>query len=316
MLAQANLRRSLGIAEQIGEASIMSVALGNLGMLSARIGDLTEAEFYYNQALQLAVQIHDPVYSSLWNGYMAVPSQDQGKLDEAKSSILKSLTIGRKNGSSFCIGFALIRLGHLRINQAIGIQERTGHNSGLTNQHNLSSIKLLYRARSSLLRGLTLEGLEAEIRTEGQLALAHVAFLLGEIDKAQQQVQMTIEEAQRHEQTWLLACALRLMGSIFSAREQFAKADAYFTHSLETLRECGMHLEEARTLHSYGESLLQRAHKDNHSDSYMQGLRYLQEARSIFDRCHAVLDLELVDRVLEAHATLATASKETRAGQQ
>src|SRR5712691_2261225 len=102
MLAQSALRRSLGIAERIGHIAIMSADFGNLGMLSARLGDLREAEVYYKRALQLAEQIHDPVYTSLWNSYLALPLQAQGKLDEAMLSIQKSLTIGRTKRIPLC----------------------------------------------------------------------------------------------------------------------------------------------------------------------------------------------------------------------
>src|SRR5260370_7767389 len=63
--AQAALRRSLNIAEQVGDASIMSLAFGNLGMLSARFGDLAEAEAYFKPPLTLANQSHDPPPTSL-----------------------------------------------------------------------------------------------------------------------------------------------------------------------------------------------------------------------------------------------------------
>src|SRR5712692_8466982 len=127
--AQSALRRSLGIAERIGHLSIMSVAFGNLGMLLDRLGDLEEAEIYYERALELAEKIHDPAYTSLCNGYLAVPLQAQGKLDEAKLSIQKSLAIGRTKRIPFCVGFALITLGHLRINQAIHEYESNHYSS-------------------------------------------------------------------------------------------------------------------------------------------------------------------------------------------
>ena len=61
ILAQAVLRRSLSIAELIGDASIMSVAFGNLGILAARLGDLPEAEAYFKRAIILAERVNDHV---------------------------------------------------------------------------------------------------------------------------------------------------------------------------------------------------------------------------------------------------------------
>jgi tetratricopeptide (TPR) repeat protein len=272
-------------------------------MLSTRLGDLTEAEVNYKRALQLAEQIHEPVYISLWNSYLANSLQAQGKLDEAKPFILNSLKIARTKHITFCIGFALITLGQFHIAQATSI---FGIQNSEKKSNRLSSQQLLERARDSLLRGLALEGLEAETRTEGQLALAQASFLLGEISAAQQQAQQAIDEAHHYEQTWLLACGQRLMGNILSSQRLYDSADTYFTQALETLQRCEMRLEEARTLRSFGESLLERAHlsKVINNEYYDQGLPHLREARKIFEQCNAVLDLDLVDRLLEVEGHL------------
>src|SRR5207245_2118163 len=100
--------------------------------------------------------------------------------------------------------------------QAIAGQEKDSDSPGTVKQGDASYARLLKLARTALRRALALEGLEAETRTEGQLALARASFLLGEMDTAQQQAVQTMEEARRLEQTWLLACARRLMGEILS----------------------------------------------------------------------------------------------------
>jgi tetratricopeptide (TPR) repeat protein len=300
-LAQATLRRSLSISEQIGDPPIMSTAISNLGILTIRLGDLSEAESYFQRGLSLAEQVNDLVYTSLVNGYLATVMLEQGDLDGARIYLRKALLLGRSTNFAPCIGFSLVVLGRLRITQ------------GMTNH--TSYRHFYHRARLSLKRALSLEGLEAETRTEGRLAISEASFLLGEIDTAYQQSQEVLEEAGRYEQTWLLACAQRLIGSILSTKEQYEQADSNYTQALDILRKRRMRLEEARTLHSYGESLLQRANYDEHPDRYTEGLRYLQEARNIFEQCHAALDLKLVERTLEAYAVPAMASKETRTGQ-
>jgi tetratricopeptide (TPR) repeat protein len=282
------LRRSLSIAERIGHVSIMSVAYGNLGMLSARLGDLPEAEICYNRALALAEQVDDPVYRSLWQAYLAPVLQDQGKMNEAKLSLRQALTIGRAMNITPCIGVALVALGHLRITQAIASQENTHSSSEITKRRNISSYThLLKRARISLQRALTLEGLEAETRTEGQLALARVSLLLGEIGTAQQQTVRAMEESRRFDQTWLLASAQRLMGSILTAAGQQKQAVEYYKHAMEKFHNCGMRLEWARTLQSYGVALLEQSNAGDSNDEH--GLKYLQDARQVFNERNAIL---------------------------
>ncbi len=301
-LAQAALRRSLSIAERIGHVSIMSVAFGNLGMLSARLGDLAEAEICYKRALALAEQANDPVYMSLWNGYLAPVLQDQGKMNEAKLFLRQALIIGRSMNVTPCIGVALVALGHLHITQAIASQE---------NNNSSSYIHLLKRARTSLQRALMLEGLEAETKTDGQLALAQVSLLLGEIDTAQQQIGQVMEESLRYDQTWLLAGAQRLMGSIMTAAGQQEQAIEYFEHAMEKFHGCDMRLEWARTLQSYGVALLEQPNAGDSNDE--QGLKYLQDARQVFNECNAKLDLQAVEHMLKKYTTaLSSTSKISR----
>ncbi len=103
-------------------------------------------------------------------------------------SLRQALTISRAMNFTPCIGIALVVLGQLRIAQALVVQENDSGSPGtIKRPANSSYTHLLRRARISLQRALALEGLEAETRTEGQLALAQVALLLGEIDEAQQQ---------------------------------------------------------------------------------------------------------------------------------
>jgi tetratricopeptide (TPR) repeat protein len=299
-LAQAAVRRSLSIAEQIGDTGIISVDFGNLGILSARFGDLLEAEVYYRRALALAEQVNDPVYMSLLYSYLATIMRDQGKIDEAKTALCQALRISRAMNITPSIGAALVALGHLQVAQALAGQENDSDSPGTAKlPGGASYTHLLKRARIALQRGLALEGLEAETRTEGQLALAQASFLLGEIDTARQQAMQGMEEARRLEQTWLLACARRLMGEILSAQGQQEEAKTYFAQALEVLQKCGMRLEWARTLQGYGVALLGERAKDD--GSYRQGLKYLEEAREVFRECNAVLDLRGVERVIDRY---------------
>src|SRR5260370_36612354 len=150
--------------------------------------------------------------------------EDQGKLNEARSSLRQALTISRAMNITPCIGFALVALGHLHIAQAIAGQEKDSDSPGTVKQGDASCARLLKLARTALRRALALEGLEAATRTEGQRAEALALFLLGEIGTAQQRAMQGMEEARRLEQTWLLACARRLVGEVLSAPGQRGEA--------------------------------------------------------------------------------------------
>jgi tetratricopeptide (TPR) repeat protein len=131
--------------------------------------------------------------------------------------------------------------------------------------------------------------------------------LLGEIDEAQQQAAEVMNEAQRYEQTWLLACSQQLMGTILAVQGQYEQAETYFMQALETLNKCGMRLEWARTLQSYGVALLEQ-HSTGES-SYEQGLKYLHDASQAFRECNAILDLQVVERILISYEERQTQKK-------
>jgi hypothetical protein len=163
--------------------------------------------------------------------------------------------------------------------------------------HKVLRMRLLLRAEASIRYALTIEALEAEANIEGQMALAQVSLVRGELEKAQQQAMHALQEAHRYELTWLLARSQRLLGSILAAQDNDEQADEYFQLALQFFRESGMRLEYARTSQSYGGALLRRKNSDQ------QGLLSLHEARQVFRECRATLDLQAVERLLSAHTS-------------
>jgi DNA-binding SARP family transcriptional activator len=293
--AHAALRRSLSIAERIGNVPLLSYVFGNLGVLDARIGNLAEAETAFRQGIALVERIDDPVIVSILHSYLATVLQEQGKLSDAQTVLYRALAVGRAMHITPCIGLALITAGSVRIAQAMAVdldEENTSHSHE-------EKMRSLTRAKKSLMHALTLKGIEAETRVEGQLALAQISLLLGEAESAFQQTQRTLEEARQFELTWLIARAQRLLGSILFAQSQQELAEENLEQALRTFRKCGMRLEYGRTLHLYGSALVQREAEEG--KLYARGLTYLQEARQVFIQCKAMLDVRRVERFLAEH---------------
>ena len=287
-LAQAFFRRSLNIAERIGEMPLISITFGNLGVLSARIGDIEEAEIWFRKGLVLAERINDVVAISILHIYLAIILQEQARYEEVKGSLLKAISIGRSMHITPCIGFALVVLGNIRIARAMALNK----------DHNAyeESKKLIQRAKKTLQYALALESMEAETRTEGQLAMAQVMLLLGEIDAAQQLAEQTLEKARQFELTWLIARTQQVLGGILEACGQQRQANEQFELALRTFRRHGMRLEYGHTLLLFGEVLIQRDAAGG--KQYQCGLNYLQEAQQIFKDCNAVANEQLVSQIL------------------
>ena len=222
-------------------------------------------------------------------------------MSEASLSVSRALTISRTIHNPPCTSFALVVLGGLRVTQAIeqSNKQKINQKDGwefqiISESQNEKRNRFLVRAKTTLERVLVLdEGLEAETKIEGQLVLADVLLLLGDIDAAEDYATRTLKESHQYELYWGSARCQRLLGSIFSERGRIQQAEQYFEQAIEIFRKCGMRLEYARTLHSYGVTLLEHTNVDQ--KNYQQGLSFLREARQVFHECGATLDLDYVE---------------------
>lgn len=287
-LAQSSLRRSLNIAEQlVGEIPLASVVRGNLGVLAMRLGELTEAENWFKQSIELAKHVNDPVYASIFRAYLSFALQEQGKFVEARRSTYCSLHAGRSMHIVPCIGLALVASGFMYTTQAMIVES------------DKERIQLLRRARIVLQRVLMLEEIEAETKTEGKLLLAQVALMLGETEVAQQQALQTLHEAKQYELTWLVARTQRVLGSIMVALHEQEQARQYFEQALRTFQKRGMYLEEARTLRERSAAWLQR--EGVSVEERRKALHDLHEAQRMFSERGAELDRQITEHVLAVH---------------
>jgi len=159
-LAHTFLRRSLTLAEEIGDIPLSAVVISNLGTLAARTGDLTGAEALLRRALSIAEQVDDHVYMSMWNVELASVLQERGQLDAARECIGRALTIGRAMHNIPCLGLALTGLAHLRLAQA------------RKQDADSEQQRLLTRSRHAAQHALRLAGVEAETRAKAERLIA------------------------------------------------------------------------------------------------------------------------------------------------
>ena len=286
-LAQSTLRRSLGLAEKIGDVPLLCVVRGNLGVLGTRLGELAEAEDWFRKGIELAERINDPVYMSILHAYLSIVLQEQGKFIEARKSTYCSLQISRSMHIAPCIGLALVALGSIYTTQSIIVED------------DKERIQLLRRAAIVLQRVLMLEEIEAETKTEGKLLLAQVALMLGELEVAQQQALQMLQEAKQYELTWLVARTQRVLGSIKAALQKQEQARQYFEQALRTFQKRGMYLEEARTLRERSAAMLQ--HEGVSADERRKALHDLHEAQRMFSERGAELDHQITERTLAVY---------------
>ncbi len=291
-LAARALQRALVVTERMGDRAALCVVEGNLGVLAHRYGKLEQADIQYRKALALAEYIKDPIYISLWQSYLSAVLHEQGRFQQASVAIRQALTIGRAIPP--CLAFALIVLGRSRINRTLA--QGAGNDGAYA--------RLVAITEPTLKRALTLEGIEAEAQCDGELALAQLALLRGDLISAQRLVQRVREQAEHHEHKALQARAEEMQAAIFLQEEKTLQAIQCFELALQMFHTADMRLEWARVRMRYGAWLMQTT--SERGERYQQGHHFLQEAAQVFRECQAVLDRQAVTRLLEQ------ASEETK----
>lgn len=323
--ARLYLQRSLALAERTGDLPNMAFITNNLGDVAHRSGDLVEAETWFQLSLAHAERINDREHISWCSAELAFVQRDLGKLQEAATCIYRAIMTGRAIKSPRCTRYALVALGDLRIIEAI-IACKSLPTEKNNSQPFSQCQRLLLRAKSTLQRAITLEGLEAEPMIGAKLLLATVHFLLDDLETAWQITVQTMAEAQQHETTRVIGRAHRLLGRILAAQGQHEQADTHYEQALEMFQERTLRLDYARTLLGYGVALMQRnISRDERPGeqhgaeqvvrderAYQQGLGYLHEAHTIFIDCQATVDRVWAEHMLAQFAQQSmTVAKET-----
>lgn len=290
-------QRALDMAKRSNNLPIISFVAGNLGDVEARCGNLHDAEAWMRQSLALAEQIYDPEQESWAHIALGSTLLDLGRMEESLAHIRRGLAMGHAIKSVLCVGYALVTLGEWRTARAfdrssIGFIDR----NALAQQGGHK--RLLAQAKKALQRAVALDGLNMEIVTEGRLCLARVHFLLGEIEEAHALALESLRNAETHEITRVIARARRLLGRIQALLEHYDEAESSFTEAIELFSRHGMRLDQARTLYSSAASLRQSHQTD--SAASQRSLDNLREARDIFQRSGAAIELAWVERILNS----------------
>ncbi|MEO7020660.1 MAG: DUF6788 family protein [Ktedonobacteraceae bacterium] len=298
--ASTYFKRSLELAERIGDVSTKALVTGNLGDVAARTGKLHDAQIWLMDSLTLAEQVHDREHSSWCLVTLAGVQQALGNTRGALENIRHALVAGHAIKSSVRLGFALVMLADWRVTRALYYHNlETGH---LDTHTSLSPVSqtLLRSAQATVECALALDSIDAETQSMAQVVLAHIYYLRGDLEEAQQQILKALEVTQQREIAYLYGRAQRLLGEIQAARGSEQEADRSFEKALQTCQQYDLRLDYARVLHRYGACLLQRGSQTGtgHHSIYQQGLGYLGEARDIFTTCQASLDLQWVERIL------------------
>ncbi|MBA2678302.1 MAG: AAA family ATPase [Ktedonobacteraceae bacterium] len=294
--AQDFFQRGLQDAKYVGDLLLVAYIKGNSGILALRCGQLTRAEDHFKHAITLVEQCNGLLGKVLFSPYLALLLTEEGKTAQGQSILHSTLLLARRLHLVPYIGYVLITLGNMRLIQATLLAE---HNDTDTNVCEKASISLLKKAKRTVERALSFDGIDAEIHLEGCLTLLEVSWLLDRNELVYEQVALLRTKSEERGLIWLLPRIERLLGTILAATNHQEQAALHFEQSLYYARRYDLQKEYGRTLHSYGKALLKRSARVN----YTRGVEYLQEARQVFARCQAVRDLRLVEKLLASSSS-------------
>jgi tetratricopeptide (TPR) repeat protein len=187
--------------------------------------------------------------------------------------------------------FALVTLGSLRVSQAQITQ--------LEQEGTTTPLARVQSAEFTIRRALAQEGIEAETKTEGELALAQASLLRGDLERAQELVRAALEQAQRNEQRALEARARELLGVVAMEQARMKEAEDNFEQAASIFDDAQMRLEGARVRVRWAMALLSGSGVK--ASRRKVGLSFLHEAGKILGECHAALEVRRVEALLKRY---------------
>jgi predicted ATPase/transcriptional regulator with XRE-family HTH domain len=160
--ASAALEASLALARDQQPGWIAGLALGHLGHIARRQGDLEQATTYIEEGVKLLQADAEPIAGVFLSdlGHIVLM---RGDLKRAEAYFEESLTLARRVGADFCAGFPLAGLAQLAL--ARGDLERAA-------AYFEENLALTRRVGADFWQGHVLAGLAHVARLRGDLAQA------------------------------------------------------------------------------------------------------------------------------------------------
>ncbi|GCE23473.1 hypothetical protein KDK_72730 [Dictyobacter kobayashii] len=283
--AQAAFRRSLSIAEIIGDLLLEMFNKLNMGIVDTRTGNLSEAVKEIEEVADLNKKINDQSLVCIIYNYLALAFLEKGNIKSSKEALYLALLNGRKTRMVIYTGLSLVILGYLRL-----VQSRRSKIEKQIDENCIENKKTLIKAKKTFKHVLELEGIEAETKIESRLGLSEALLQLGDIEGAYIQACQALEEANFFELNWLIARSQHALGNVFAIKKEHYEAIECYESALKFISKSSMRLYHGRILRDYGLFLL-RLYRISEIE-FHKGREYLNESARIFESSDAELDLE------------------------
>jgi hydrogenase-4 transcriptional activator len=273
--SDAHYKQAIVYLEKGGHKRYLATAYNNLGDNLRYYGLWSEAIEYLNKSIETAEQVSDFRVAATACITLAEILSSKGEFSEAESYLKRSLEWARSCDDKWLESNAL------RI--WAQVQSRQGHR-----QAALKSLRQALRLSTSIgdLHGVTL----------AQIELAAVHLLQGGLDQAREYIELAQGRLKEEESLFVSGLVQRFCGQLEASSGRFAEARQHIAQSISIFSTAEIPYELARSYYEMG-LLLEKAGDASGS------LSNLEQARGIFEKLGAKLDLGLVEEAISRVAS-------------
>jgi tetratricopeptide (TPR) repeat protein len=269
--AERLYRRSLEIAERVGDQPGMGSTYHQLGLLAQRRGEVVEAERLYRLSLEIAERVGVQQGMASIYHQLGMLAQDRGDVAEAEQLYRQSLQIEERVGNQPGMAISYHQLGVLAqlrgdvaeaerlYRQSLQIEERVGNQPGMASSYH--QLGMVAQDRGDVVEAERLYRLSLEIAEQigdqpGMASSLHqlgmVAQVRGDIVEAERLYRQALEIKERVGDQPDMTSTLHQLGILAQVREDVVEAERLYRQALEIRERVGDQPGMASSYHQLG----------------------------------------------------------------
>jgi tetratricopeptide (TPR) repeat protein len=309
--ARRMLEDVIPLAEEAGDPLVLSRAHNSLAMVYSEAGQYTKERTHIEKALETAQRMGDPTRIALMNHRLGWHLMVLGSWQNAREYLESALSIWRSLGTTPTTAWTVLGLAQLSL-----LQGRSDEGERFLEEGMAIAASPPYEPHAVAVgRWMTLdrylregnttaarENIESDSAWPSDDDWTSVLLLpvrawerldAHDTDTAQTLALEAVDRSHAERNRTMAAEALRVYGMVLDGLGQWEEATQTFEQALSTSRAIHQPYAEARTLHAYALSFLQRGDSPRAEDLLQQALR-------IYRRLGAMPDVRRAESVFDA----------------
>ncbi len=259
------LDEAIELADEIDNNWSKADALFNKGVAFWHLGEISESDEYYGQAIPIYKQYNDSLNLIRVFNSQAINFQMKGNVELAFETFLRSLELAKKFGDRATIVNTLLNIGVMYDNNRDSEKCLQYYKEALqyADKNDKASIALL------------------------QSYIAEVYLNLKNYTRAEEYLKKAIENSKSSNDTKSLIWAYSSLGHIQLDKNNYNSAENYFIESLKLARKTKYKLEIIHALSDLGKFY-------NLTKNFTKSEDYLDEAKNLAEELNSLTDMNLI----------------------